>query len=440
MRALAAKHKGECLSKRYIDSQTKLKWRCHRKHVWHAVPTSIKAGTWCIKCHAIDRMFSIEMMHAAAKKRGGKCLSKRYAGSTHPLKWQCREGHCWKARPIHVLRGSWCPKCAGKGKYNLNEMRKLAKKRGGRCISKTYGSLQDKYLWVCVDGHKFTATANNVLNGSWCKECSAYLSERLLRAAFSQLFGSEFPTIRPRWLRNVEGNRLELDGYSSKLRLAFEHNGLQHYSIFSRFGVGRMELAKRKRDDATKRRLCKLHHIRLITIPYSVRLNEYKDFIIRAATKLGIRIPKARLTMSIDYSPAYSRSRIGQIKAIARQKGWRCLSRSYIDADTRLLFRCSKGHEWLMFPYQLQRIDWCPKCQSKEKRSIKSAKAIARLRLTAKKHGGQLLSTKYVNSITPLLWECARKHRWKASPASVMCHGSWCRRCWIEHKDRDHYR
>jgi hypothetical protein len=48
--------------------------------------------------------------------------------------------------------------------------------------------------------------------------------------------------------------------------------------------------------------------------------------------------------------------------------------------------------------------------------------------LLARKRRGQCLSTLYVNSTTPLVWQCAAGHRWSAIPASVR-KGSWCPEC-----------
>ena len=57
---------------------------------------------------------TIEEMRAIAKGRGGKCLSKKYTNSQTKLKWKCGEGHVWESTSNNVKRGSWCPICARK--------------------------------------------------------------------------------------------------------------------------------------------------------------------------------------------------------------------------------------------------------------------------------------------------------------------------------------
>jgi hypothetical protein len=46
----------------------------------------------------------------------------------------------------------------------------------------------------------------------------------------------------------------------------------------------------------------------------------------------------------------------------------------------------------------------------------------------ARKRRGRCLSTFYVNSTTPLVWQCSAGHQWSAVPASVR-KGTWCPDC-----------
>src|SRR5437867_7702399 len=79
MKALAKQHGGKCLSKRYVNSKTKLKWRCHKGHSWLASPGNIVQRHWCPKCtffrSARQRALTIQRMQEVARSRGGDCLS-----------------------------------------------------------------------------------------------------------------------------------------------------------------------------------------------------------------------------------------------------------------------------------------------------------------------------------------------------------------------------
>ena len=57
---------------------------------------------------------TIKDMQKIAKNRGGRCLSENYEGQIVHLLWECSEGHIWEAIPRNIKRGHWCSTCAGK--------------------------------------------------------------------------------------------------------------------------------------------------------------------------------------------------------------------------------------------------------------------------------------------------------------------------------------
>lgn len=113
-----------------------------------------------------------------AEKKGGSCLSRVYRGVDKPLLWQCKHGHHWKATPGNVKnKGSWCPFCGGTQRLSLDSLISLAREKGGKCLSKTYKNNEDKLLWECNKGHTWKAKVANVRQGKWCPIC--YGNKRL---------------------------------------------------------------------------------------------------------------------------------------------------------------------------------------------------------------------------------------------------------------------
>lgn len=55
------------------------------------------------------------------------------------------------------------------------------------------------------------------------------------------------------------------------------------------------------------------------------------------------------------------------------------------------------------------------------------------MQVAAALHGGRCLSPSYINCYTPLEWQCARGHRWKAIGHSVR-QGHWCKACAVERR------
>lgn len=123
-------------------------------------------------------MLDIEEMRSIADKRGGTCLSETYINGRMKLLWQCDKGHRWEAEGGSVKQGHWCAKCAADKRADayrltLEEMRKLAAARGGKCLSDKYINAHSKLLWECAHGHRWKSEPCSVQAGKWCRKCWA---------------------------------------------------------------------------------------------------------------------------------------------------------------------------------------------------------------------------------------------------------------------------
>jgi len=119
-----------------------------------------------------------------------------------------------------------------------------------------------------------------------------------------------------------------------------------------------------------------------------------------------------------------SAARLEEMRALARKHGGKCLATRYISAKTPLLWQCANGHTWQAIPDSVARGTWCKQCQ---------CHTLEDMQRLAAQHGGRCLSTHYTSTKTPLLWECARGHRWEAIPA-ILLRGHWCRRCYFDNQ------
>src|SRR5262249_53892019 len=163
LRRIARKRGGVLLSKCYVNNREPLRWQCGAGHVWQAPAESIKPsrfrkGTWCPLCLRRSKgkpaRLSIEEMRQLARERGGKCLSAVHTKGQTKLRWRCEDGHEWDAEPAAVKYGTWCPTCAGTKKLTLEALRAVAEKRGGKLLSSEYHNLQSPLTWECADGHQ----------------------------------------------------------------------------------------------------------------------------------------------------------------------------------------------------------------------------------------------------------------------------------------------
>ena len=431
MQKLANKREGICLSKKYINANTKITWQCAKGHTWEADPSHIKRGQWCPSCGGTKKL-SIKDMHDLAKKMGGICLSKKYINIDTKLKWRCAKGHTWEAIPYSIKIGKWCPKCRDiitakrMRKHTLKEISDIAKKRGGKCLSKKYVNWHKKLKWQCKEGHIWEASFSNISRGTWCPVCSYGLSERICRKFFEIIFNKKFPISRPKWLKIGKRTFLHLDGYNEELKLAFEYHGKQHYEDIGIYN-NILNLDKRKEYDNIKRNLCKKNLITLIEIPYTVEYEDMDEYIVSKCKEKRIMVPT--LTKKLDHKlfDVYSPKKLFEMQELAKMRNGRCLSKSYINNSTNLSWECNNNHNWEATPANIKKGTWCPVCAEKNKGASQRLN-IEHVQLIAKSFNGKCLSQEYKNARTKLKWQCSKGHIFESILSNIK-KGYWCREC-----------
>lgn len=114
---------------------------------------------------------------------------------------------------------------------------------------------------------------------------------------------------------------------------------------------------------------------------------------------------------------------IEDCQRVAEFRKGKCLSPSYKNAHTKLLWECERGHQWWSkLVCVLSNNSWCPYCVGKAKHTIDECCKLAT------QNNGKCLSTEYKNSYTKLLWRCAEGHEWYTT-FSIINQGCWCNIC-----------
>jgi len=212
--------------------------------------------------------------------------------------------HRWRAVPAVIKAGNWCPYCVGQGygqRITIHDMRTLAKERGGKCLSGKYLGGKARLQWECRKGHRWKAVPSSVRMGTWCPVCAGTM-------------------------------RLTIEDMR---KTASERGGecLSH-----EYANGRTKLHWR----------CAEGH-EWWAVPDSIRQGRWCPICGRKELIENRTGKTAPLT-------------IERIRAVAASKGGECLSRTYDGKKTRLLWRCSRGHEWISTYGNIRRGRWCPTC------------------------------------------------------------------------------
>jgi hypothetical protein len=351
MRRLAKRRGGRCLSGRYVDSRTHLHWRCRLGHHWTALPTKVTKGSWCPEC-AHRKTLTLDEMRALARRRGGECLSDRYINNRTKLKWRCAAGHQWQAAAGLIKGGRWCPQCAHVTGLFLDELASIARSRGGGCLSTEYFNTKTPLLWRCRNGHEWTATPDSIRAGKWCALCAH--NRRLDIQAMQSL------------AEQRGGRCLSLRYVNNTRPLTWE---------------------------------CRLGH----------RWRAAAASVTGGTKRRGTWCPEC-YNLRRRFG---ERDSIEAMRELACRRGGACLSEDYINSKSKLLWECGKGHRWHAVPVTIRTGSWCPVCAGNMKLTLEE------FHLLAKRRGGKCLSQLYVNKETALRWRCALGHRWYARPGTV---------------------
>lgn len=247
-------------------------------------------------------------------------------------------------------------------------LQQVASQRGGKCLSATYINVMSDYLWECGTCRKqWKASLNNVKNqNSWCPHCKVSVREQVVRAAFQEcLPGEEFATDR-----TTIG--MELDGYCSRYRIAFEHDGEQHRVRVPHFQRTEEAFLAQQMRDRRKDDLCEQAWITLIRVPDRGVL-PLKNIRAYVRAQLAEALDIAPMTCDdkefLDRAAAtahYTRSYVPEIQATIEKKGVLlsqiCPTRDYI-----VTVRCQSGHEFTTNYDNLESGRWCPTCAPNRK-------------------------------------------------------------------------
>jgi hypothetical protein len=104
-------------------------------------------------------------------------------------------------------------------------------------------------------------------------------NENRCRYIFETILNKPFPNLRPKFMKRSNGRCLELDGYNSDLKLAFEYNGIQHSKFSPRFHKSEKDFESQKQRDIDKKELCKKNNITLIIIPHTIAFQNLESYI-----------------------------------------------------------------------------------------------------------------------------------------------------------------
>lgn len=254
--------------KKYTNNNTRERCKCLAcGFEWK---TSIKAllrGTGCPKCAGkIPKPF--ENIKEILLTRNINILSDKYINCSSKLDCECLICfYRWETSSNQLLsKKAGCPKCAGSVLKSYNEIIEILLARNIKLLTEHVNKNVDLLKVKCITCSFLWETTYKSLinNGSGCCNCKSGFGERATRFIFQSIFEKNFVKIKPDWI--IGKRKLELDGYNAELKLAFEHNGMQHYNFVPIFHKTIDNFIKQTEYDKIKRKACNDRGIVLIEI------------------------------------------------------------------------------------------------------------------------------------------------------------------------------
>jgi hypothetical protein len=251
--------------------------------------------------------WTLEKLIKAGLENGYVLIDQpKMVNSSTIYKWKCEKGHITSFGLGSLKNG--CNTCFNNNRFTdfedvakwLEENESSIKIVRGQNWQGT-GIAYKFYCSIC--SREFDRNIHTLLSGSLCPSQSRSFGELVVEHFLKNLLGLQFVCNKKYdFLINKNGKKMELDGYNKEHKIAFEHNGIQHYEI-GVYSKTQKVLEQRIQDDKLKVKLCEKMGIRLIVIPalgIFTPLNNLKDKIKSELIRLGILVPPEFDQINID--------------------------------------------------------------------------------------------------------------------------------------------
>lgn len=238
-------------------------------------PTCHLQGQGCPECGKLQKANSHRTKWEDLLKRFRKIHGDTfeyeqngYKSINDKIKIFCKKHNYWFEQQItHHLDGRGCPICNGGSKRNTEMFVIKAREIHGDKYDYSkvnYITKDNPVEIICPKHGSFWQKAHDHICGCGCPRCRSFRNQEFIFEFLKKSFPKEewLWEFSPSWL-GIQ----RLDIYNSRVNLAIEYNGQQHYFPIDVFG-GEEGFKKCTEHDALKAQLCKDNNCKLYIIKY----------------------------------------------------------------------------------------------------------------------------------------------------------------------------
>ncbi|RHZ69844.1 hypothetical protein Glove_277g30 [Diversispora epigaea] len=301
-------------------------------------------------------------------------------------------------------------------KLTITDARNIALEKNGECLSKIYINNKTPLRWKCNKYHKWNASLCDIKRGTWCPKCyrpklNINIAKEIAFKKGGICLSEEYKNSYTSLSWKCRKNHI----WQAPLERIKNQNSWCPKCA----GSGGIRLSLQIAKNIAQSRNGECLSDKYINIQSPLQWKCHQKHIWFSS----LNTIKNRNTW-YSYCAGYLKLSIDIAKEIAHHKGGKCLSENYISIDSKLLWECNKGHQWYTNLKCVRNFNtWCLYCSGRYSCNLELAKKVAN------KKGGDCISEKYINSITPLLWQCAKNHIWYANLDKVKNSDTWCPFC-----------
>lgn len=259
----------------------------------------------------------------------------------------------------------------------ISRIKKLEKLFSFKFVKETKrGHIREYYLQCNAHNHSYVKNARSQY--FYCPKCSlkgTSFSEEVIRGYFEAYSGLKFHK-KIIFDKNV---KFELDGFNPELKIAFEHDGCQHYDFkaFQKLTKkGKKEFSKLKARDAYKNKYCELNGIKLIRFKQLHKYSSIED--VEKICKELFKKKKNKI-LNINLKTKY----YNEIKSILKKYKCKLVNdKGYLGSNDRVVYECEKKHTHETSASKIKhQFKGCPSC-NEEKRKLEQIKKMKKVEKT----------------------------------------------------------
>jgi phage terminase small subunit len=162
----------ELLETEYINSKTKMKYKCKCGNNSNIDWSHFKQGNRCMKCGGSEKL-TLEYVKKFFKEQRCKLLETEYINAHSKMKYICKCGNDSSTSFDSFKQGHRCSQCYGNEKLTYEYVKNYFTEQGCELIETEYINSYTKMKYKCKDDHITSISWSNFKKGYRCISCSS---------------------------------------------------------------------------------------------------------------------------------------------------------------------------------------------------------------------------------------------------------------------------